>query len=126
MNTLIIQPDTSLIDEIRSHLKNKGKDYSSNLVIFPGKRPSHFLRKAIARGIKQSFIPPVILSMDEFIDYAYENMCTERKLETIDAVAILYDIQRKSLQPIRPPKRSAPILRRSAIKTCSIFPASLP
>jgi CRISPR/Cas system-associated exonuclease Cas4 (RecB family) len=99
LNTLIIQPYKSLIDEIIPHLKSEGKDYSSNLIVFPGKRPSHFLRKAIAREIKGSFIPPVIFSMDEFVDHMYENMQSERKLETIDAVAILYDIQKKSLQP---------------------------
>jgi ATP-dependent helicase/nuclease subunit B len=100
MNTLIIQPHKSLINEIIPHLKNTGKDYSSNLVVFPGKRPSHFLRKAIASEIKESFIPPAIFSMDEFVDYVYENMQPERKIETLDAVAILFDLQKKSLRPL--------------------------
>ncbi len=102
MNTFVIPPHHSLIEEIIPHLKEVGRDYSSNMVVFPGKRPSHFLRKTLANRLKGSFIPPVILSMDEFIDYVYEEKLveTKRKLETIDAVAILYDIQKKSSRPL--------------------------
>jgi ATP-dependent helicase/nuclease subunit B len=102
---LIINPSQSLIDEIIPHLNRTGKDYSSNLIVFPGKRPSHFLRKAIAQKIKGSFIPPVIFSMDDFVDFIYESGERElaggdRKIETIDAIAILYDIHRKALHPL--------------------------
>lgn len=98
MNAIVIQPEQSLIEEIIPHLKQTGKDYSSNIVVFPGKRPSHFLRKALAGKIGGSFIPPAIFSMDEFIDFLYEGMLPERgrKLETIDAVALLYDIHLKA------------------------------
>lgn len=102
LNTLLIPPSHNLIEEIIPHFRGVGRDYSSNMVVFPGKRPSHFLRKTLANRLKGSFIPPVILSMDEFIDYVYEEKLveTKRKLETIDAVAILYDIQKKSSSPL--------------------------
>ena len=116
MNTLIVKPDHSLIEEIVGHLECTGKDYSSNIVVFPGKRPSHFLRKAISRTSKGSFIPPVIFSIDELVDAVYEKVpalgrCEQagfaddnnhphRKIETIDAVAILYTIHKKALQPL--------------------------
>ncbi|MBI5181840.1 MAG: PD-(D/E)XK nuclease family protein [Nitrospirae bacterium] len=100
MNTLIISPKKNLIDEIIPHLKAAGMDYSSNLIVFAGKRPSHFLRKAIAEKVKGSFIPPAVFSMDEFIDYVYEASQTRRKLEAIDAAAILYDIQLKLPKPV--------------------------
>lgn len=100
MSTIIIKPVRNLIDEIILYLKSEGKDYSSNLVVFPGKRPSHFLRKAIAKQIKGSFIPPHIFSMDEFVDYVFEGIQPKRKIETIDAVAILYEIQLKAPSPI--------------------------
>ncbi len=100
MNTLVIPPKKNLIDEIIPYLKAAGMDYSLNLIVFPGKRPSHFLRKAIAERVKACFVPPVIFSMDEFIDYVYETVQSRRKLEAIDAAAILYDIQTRLSKPI--------------------------
>lgn len=84
------------------HLSGIEKDYSSNLVVFPGKRPSHFLRKALAEKEKSSFIPPCIFSMDEFINYVYGEVLGFRRrgLESIDAVAILYDIHKNSPEPL--------------------------
>ncbi|MEW6067321.1 MAG: PD-(D/E)XK nuclease family protein [Nitrospirota bacterium] len=99
MNPLIISPEKGIIDEIIPLLKVEGVDYSSNLIVFPGKRPSHFLRKEISRRVKKSFIPPLTLSMDEFVDYVFEKFGSGRKIETIDAVSILYEIHRSS--PVR-------------------------
>jgi CRISPR/Cas system-associated exonuclease Cas4 (RecB family) len=84
------------------HLSGVEKDYSSNLVVFPGKRPAHFLRKALAEKERSSFIPPSIFSMDEFIDFIYGEILghRERKIESIDAVAILYDIHKHSPNPV--------------------------
>lgn len=103
MNTILISPKQSLIEKILPHLKQTDRDYSSNLIVFPGKRPSHFLRKAIAQNTGLSFIPPATFSMDEFIDFLYEGLLPEkggpvsgRKLETIDAVALLYEIHLKA------------------------------
>ena len=100
MNIRVIPSGQSLIDEITLHLKGKDKDYSSNMVIFAGKRPSHFLRKALAKKVEGSFVPPVIFSIDEFIDSVYECSLYRRKLETIDAVSILYDIHKKAENPL--------------------------
>ncbi len=100
MNTRIILAGTDLIVEVATELGYQGKDYSSNLVIFPGKRPSHFLRKDLAARIGSSFIPPAIFSMDEFIDFLGEKLTPGRKLETIDAVALLYEIHSKAPNPL--------------------------
>ena len=99
MNTLIISPERSIIDEIVLHLKGKGVDYSSNLVVFPGKRPSHFLRKELSRRTKRSFIPPLTLSMDEFVDYVFERIKPGRKIDATDAASILYEIHRSTPSP---------------------------
>jgi ATP-dependent helicase/nuclease subunit B len=87
---------------IVKHLSCIEKDYSSNLVIFPGKRPSHFLRKVLAEKERSSFLPPRIFSMDEYIDYIYGEVLGHRRrnLEPIDAVAILYDIHKTSPDPL--------------------------
>ncbi len=100
MNISIISPRQNLIEEIISSLSGTNRDYSSNLVIFPGKRPSHFLRKALAEKIKRSFIPPVIYSMDEFVNTVYESIETKKRLEAIDAIAALYEIHKKAKKPI--------------------------
>ena len=100
MKVLLTSPKKSLMEEIVPLLERVERDYSSNLVVFPGRRPSHFLRKALARELKGSFIPPVILSMDEFIDRQCEGTFSGRKLDGIDAVALLYEIHRKSPNPL--------------------------
>ncbi len=100
MTTLVIPPGQSLIEQVVTHLEGQGKDFSSSLVVFPGRRPSHFLRKALAVKIGSSFIPPKTLSMDEFINSVCDEAAPGRRLETIDAVAILYDIHRKSPEPL--------------------------
>ena len=98
MNILLVSPSENLIEKVADHLVGIEKDYSKNLVIFPGKRPSHFLRKTLAEKEKSSFIPPFILSMDEFIDHVYGESLgiPGRKIEPIDAISILYEIHTTS------------------------------
>jgi ATP-dependent helicase/nuclease subunit B len=98
MDVLLISSSDNLIEKVAERLIGIGKDYSSNLVIFPGKRPSHFLRKVLAQGEKSSFVPPVILSIDEFIGHVHDEslMLGGRKLEAIDAVSILYTLHAAS------------------------------
>lgn len=96
MNVAVVPSGVDLIEEVISYLKGRDKDYSASLVVFPGKRPPHFLRKALAKKIGSSFIPPVTFSIDEFIDFICEKSGLLKKLETIDAVALLYDIHRNS------------------------------
>jgi CRISPR/Cas system-associated exonuclease Cas4 (RecB family) len=92
MNARLLSPRTSLVEEIAAELDHEGIDFSMNLVVFPGKRPAHFLRKTIAGHAGSSIIPPVILSMDDFIDRAFLSIDERRKIDPLDAVALLYDI----------------------------------
>jgi ATP-dependent helicase/nuclease subunit B len=92
MKSFLISPGRSLTEEIAAELDASGKDYSGNMVVFPGKRPSHFLRRTIAERAGSSFVPPDILSMDEFIDLAFSSVDNRRKIDPLDAVAMLYDI----------------------------------
>jgi ATP-dependent helicase/nuclease subunit B len=94
VNVLFVSPSENLVERVTDHLVGFDKDYASNLVLFPGKRPSHFLRKALSARVRSSFIPPLILSMDEFIDHVHTEslVIPGRKIEAIDAVSILYGI----------------------------------
>lgn len=100
MITQVIPSGQSLIREVLLYLHATGKDYSKSLVVFPGKRPSYFLRKALAAEVGTSFIPPVIHSMDQFIDSICEELRSRKKIESIDAVAILYDIHKEAATPL--------------------------
>jgi ATP-dependent helicase/nuclease subunit B len=100
VKALLLSPRRGLIEEIVSLLEGSDRDYSENIVVFPGRRPGHFLRKALAGKIGTSFVPPVIFSMDEFVDAVYEQIGVSRKLETIDAVSVLYGIHRRAKKPL--------------------------
>ena len=98
----IIPSSGDLIEEVADRCVAEGNDYSGNLVVFPGKRPAHFLRKRIAERRGAAFIPPVILSMEEFVDRLYEESepVATKRIETIDAVAILFEIHRSMERPL--------------------------
>ncbi len=102
MKAYLLRGDCSLIAEVAARLSCRGHDYSGSLAVFPGRRPAHFLRKEISRIHGQAFLPPRICSMDEFIDL----ICGDReggnmrKLTGIDAVAMLFDLHRKSPKPL--------------------------
>ncbi len=105
MNATILPAAASLIDEIARRLTDAGKDVRESLVVFPGKRPAHFLRRRLAEELKKSFVPPRVLSMDELIDLVFETRderagLTRPKLEPIDAVAVLHDIQLAAARPL--------------------------
>ena len=71
-------------------------DFSNNIVVFPGKRPAHVLRKKLAEKIGTSFIPPKLFSIDIFIDYLCKTYLQFRA-ETVsefDAVAILFELHK--------------------------------
>lgn len=91
---IIISPAQNLIHEVASRLESSTNDFSSSIVVFPGKRPAHFVRKALAERIGKSFIPPRIFSIDSFIDYLVSEKLglSYKPLDNFDAVALLFDI----------------------------------
>lgn len=99
-NVKIISTKENLISVLASELTAKDRDYSRQTVVFPGKRPAHFLRKSLAERDITSFFPPKIFSMDEFIEYLYRDILGHHRqaLESIDAVAILFDVHKKTEQ----------------------------
>ncbi len=91
--TILLTPTVSLIEEVASHLLPQGADYSANLVIFPGTRPAHFLRKALGDIQGKSYVPPAIHSLDGFIDLLFEvKPGAGPKVTPVDAAVILFRI----------------------------------
>jgi len=100
LNAAVISPGCNLIEEVVPLLAAVDRDYSGNMVVFPGRRPSHFLRKTLAEKVGDYFIPPAVVSMDVFVDSVYGHIGTGRRLEAIDAVSLLYDIHRSAAEPL--------------------------
>jgi len=95
MSTVVLIPaGNNLINEIVPLLAQNGRDFSNNIVVFPGKRPAHALRRALTERAGGSFLPPRIFSIDNFIDYIWREklQLPERTLESLDATALLHEI----------------------------------
>jgi ATP-dependent helicase/nuclease subunit B len=90
----IISPRQNLIEVVAGHLRPRGQDYSSSLVVFPGKRPAHFLRKFLAGQAGSAIVPPRVFSIDHFIEFLLAEVLGDRRkiIDTVDAVAILHDV----------------------------------
>jgi len=93
-NVRLISPAANLLDEVMHSFQPDGVDYSAHLVVFPGKRPAHVLRKKLADKMRTPFVPPKIFSVDIFIDYLFTEHLhkTERTVDSLDAAALLYSL----------------------------------
>jgi ATP-dependent helicase/nuclease subunit B len=89
----IVAPGEDLLAVIASELVPAGKDYTRNCVVFPGKRPAHFLRKRLAAIHGTAFLPPVLYSIDSFAEHIYRTAAggTHRLCDEIDAIAVLHE-----------------------------------
>lgn len=95
MSIVRVIPSTGdLIGEVSGHIDVADADLSRVLVVFPGKRPSHVLRKTLARRRRSAFVSPLIFSYDEFIDHLQREHLgrTEREIDRLDAASLLYEI----------------------------------
>ncbi len=80
-------------DKFLKENKNDKNNYSDTAIVFPNKRPFLFLRKAMAKKLKASFIPPKSFTMDEFVYFITEKKYPGLKLiNSIDAVWIIWKI----------------------------------
>ncbi len=100
MKAYLVEGPVDFVSEVSSRLLFSGNDYSNSIVVFPGKRPAHFMRRHIAQSHAQAFIPPMICSMDEFIEMLSSGQGGGRQIESIDAAAILFDLHRKAPKPL--------------------------
>jgi hypothetical protein len=98
----VLPSGSDLIGEVHLLLPDGVRDLSKTLIVFPEKRPAHFLRKAIAEKIGGSFLPPAIFSMDSFVEHLCRNYLGLRRplLASADAVALLHDIHLTLPEPL--------------------------
>lgn len=98
MTVELIAPRLGLVETIASRLTPTGRDYSRHWVVFPEKRPAYYLRRELAKREGSGFLPPVIDSIDGFIDRLHDRIAKTPRLpiDVLDAVAILLEIHRSA------------------------------
>lgn len=89
---VIIKNSDDLIEKVIQMLDYQDYDYSKNLIVFPGKRPSYYLKKALAQRVGSSFISPLIFSIEEFVEFLFKKFFNYSSIEPIDAVGFIYKI----------------------------------
>lgn len=102
-NVFVISKEEDLIEKVYELCdSNSATDFSQNIVVFPGKRPAHYLRRYIGNRLGSPFIPPIIYSMDELMSFLTSDS-NLKHAEDIDAIPILYEIS-KGLSPFKTPE----------------------
>lgn len=91
----LLAAGADLITEVKSLLPEEREALSRSLVVFPGQRPGLFLRRSLAESLGGPYRPPVILSMDEFVQFLDQKAGHEfRQIPDLDGVALLFELQR--------------------------------
>jgi len=90
----IVSPRQNLIWMVAEYLRPGGGDYSNSIVVFPGKRPGHFLRRLLTERAGTSIIPPRIFSVDHFVEFLLRDRLGihTKAIEAVDAIAILHSV----------------------------------
>ncbi len=93
MNRIYTVPfGNDFIEVLKNHLLSKGEEISQYAVIFAGKRPSLYLRRALADHFKRPFYPPQSFSITEFIaDISRSIFPGRADLDDADAIWRLYE-----------------------------------
>lgn len=92
-----------LVGLARDILLSGGEALSRSLVVFPGRRPAHFLRRALGEALKKPYTPPHIVSLDDWV----EEICrrsgeTRPQASDVDTVDLLYHLVETSGLPGSP------------------------
>ena len=97
------------IDKISDFLVTEAtKDYDLSKIacVFGGKRPALFLRRAISKKLKKSFLPPKIFSIDEFIEHINFKKKSFRRLSNLDSAFLIYTFSKKYFPDLTKGKNS--------------------
>ncbi len=65
--------DKNFIEELCNYFILPEKRPERLCIVFPGKRPALYVYKYLHHKIGKSFVPPVVFSIEEFIDYILTN-----------------------------------------------------
>ncbi|MEW5907231.1 MAG: PD-(D/E)XK nuclease family protein [Elusimicrobiota bacterium] len=91
MNPEVIGHKESLAERAGEILLG-ARSLADNIVVFPGKRPGHFLRRYLAEKRGSAQRAPVIVSMDGFVDLAAERLGVKgTAASSLDLAGLLYE-----------------------------------
>jgi CRISPR/Cas system-associated exonuclease Cas4 (RecB family) len=99
----VLPPTADVIEAVAAHLVPDGdRDFRRCRVVFPGRRPAHFLRAALARRVGGSFLPPIVQNIDELAQGIAERhqSSSVRAIDQLDGASILFDIHRSMSERI--------------------------
>ncbi len=107
MNVELLALDADLVEAIADRITVRDAPRGAGalddaLVLLPGKRIGHFLRRELARRVGAAFAPPRIATLGEMVDELFDRW-NEGRLplaRPIDAVALLHDAQRDAERPL--------------------------
>ncbi|MBF0384481.1 MAG: PD-(D/E)XK nuclease family protein [Candidatus Omnitrophica bacterium] len=85
---------------INENYIKEGKDLLRLAVVFPGKRPGLFLRKALAGYHKKSFLPPQIFNIEQFVERILSKETKAKIIPSLDACYCLYLIAKEECREI--------------------------
>ena len=89
MPPTVLRPGESLVEKAGDLLLASG-DAAAGLVVFPGKRPAHFLRRYLSEKTGGALKAPAITSMDGFVDLAAADLGLKgREAPALDLAALL-------------------------------------
>jgi hypothetical protein len=95
MGITIISAGGNLVEKAGEILLS-ARSLADSVVVFPGKRPAHFLRKYLADKRGAALRAPRILSMDGFIDLAAEELGIRGgEASALDLAGVLYSRLKK-------------------------------
>lgn len=80
-----------------SNFRNSNNDFSRIACVFSGKRPALFLRRELAKQVKNSFLPPPIFSIEEFISNILFSEKASLIPRELDSCFLIYTLAKKYL-----------------------------
>lgn len=98
----LLSPSMNLTDVV-ANLVGIAPDLSKSIVVFPGKRPAHVLRKELSARIGSAYLPPRIFSIDLFVEFLHSltTGTAPPAVNEFDAVALLFDLHAAMPDDIR-------------------------
>jgi ATP-dependent helicase/nuclease subunit B len=99
----LLPPGADLLSAVLEELRGQGGDWRQNLVLFPGRRPAHMLRRRLALREGEVLFPPQIYAVQDWIETLVHEVLAlpGRRADDLDALALLYAVHRDMPRRLR-------------------------